>query len=276
LQGLLVCAKQGGVTHPRGLLVAFLSFLLLSLTIGAKEPPGQVITWPASGPPILRFSFGKFKELSSVGNLHNYIIDTSAENRWHQQISDATFFLYLFDKNKARIGEGWITLSNVGVGQSVRFQTTVGASGIPTSMEVVARSLPAELQPLAPPKTISITVNSVPQDAAVKLDGNDIGATPKLVRVSPGKHILEFSKQGFNPGKFPLEVGPDDVSGGSVSYELGSSVHDTVELRDGSVLNGDVESVSAAEVVVRLGGAMQHLNRNQVKRILLVERDPAQ
>jgi hypothetical protein len=96
------------------------------------------------------------------------------------------------------------------------------------------------------------------------------------VRVSPGKHILEFSKQGFNPGKFPLEVGPDDVSGGSVSYELGSSVHDTVELRDGSVLNGDVESVSAAEVVVRLGGAMQHLNRNQVKRILLVERDPAQ
>jgi hypothetical protein len=46
-------------------------------------------------------------------------------------------------------------------------------------------------------------------------------------------------------------------------------------LRDGSVLNGDVESVSATEVVVRTGGTMHHLNRNQVKRILLVERDPA-
>jgi len=38
-----------------------------------------------------------------------------------------------------------------------------------------------------------------------------------------------------------------------------------------------LETISAAEVVLRIGGAMQHLNRNQVKRILLVERDaPAQ
>jgi hypothetical protein len=142
-------------------------------------------------------------------------------------------------------------------------------------MEVVARSLPPELQPLTPPKSISITVNSVPQCASVKVDGIDAGATPKLVRVSPGKHILEFSKEGFNSGKFPLEVGPDDVSGGSVSYELGSAVHDTVELRDGSVLNGEVESVSARSSCAPVG-RWQHLNRNQVKRILLVERDPAQ
>lgn len=123
------------------------------------------------------------------------------------------------------------------------------------------------------PKTISITVNSVPQGAAVKLDGSDVGTTPKLVQAGVGKHILEFSKEGFNTGKFPLEIGPDDVSGGSVSYELGESAHDTVELRDGSVLNGDLQSVSATEVVMRIGGSMQHLNRNQEKRILLVERE---
>ena len=117
-----------------------------------------------------------------------------------KRISDATFFLYLFDKNKARIGEGWITLSNVGVGQSVKFQTTVGASGTPITMEVVARSLPPELKPLAPPKSITITVNSIPQGASVKVDGIDAGATPKLVRVSPGKHILEFSKEGVIRG----------------------------------------------------------------------------
>jgi hypothetical protein len=118
-----------------------------------------------------------------------------------------------------------------------------------------------------------MTVNSVPQGASLKMDGNELGATPKLVQVAVGKHLLEFALEGFNPGKFPLEVGPHDVSGGSVSYELGTAVHDTIELRDGSVLTGDVESVSATEVVVRLGGAMQHLNRNQVKRVLFVERD---
>ena len=91
--------------------------------------------------------------------------------------------------------------------------------------------------------------------------------------MTPGKHTLEFSKEGFNTGNFPLDLGPDEPSGGSVSYELGTSAHDTVELRDGSVLVGDVESMSATEMVIRIGGAMQHLNRNQVKRILLVERD---
>jgi hypothetical protein len=249
---------------------------LMAVAAYSKNQPAQVILWPATGTPILRFSFGKFKELSSIGSLHNYIIDTTAENLWGKRISEATFSLYLFDKSKARIGDGWITLSNVGVGQSVKFQTTIGASGTPVSMEVAPRSLPAELQPLAPPRTITITVNSIPQGAMLKLDGADSGTTPKLVRVTMGKHLLEFTKEGFNSGKFSLEIGPDDVSGGSVSYELGSAVHDTIELRDGSVLNGDLESVSATEVVVRVGGSLQHISRNQVKRILMVERDPAQ
>jgi hypothetical protein len=91
--------------------------------------------------------------------------------------------------------------------------------------------------------------------------------------VTPGKHILSFSKEGFNSGTFPLETTPDDVSGGSVSYELGASAHDTIELRDGSVLSGDVESMSATEVVVRIGGTDQRISRNQVKRIALIQRD---
>ena len=85
--------------------------------------------------------------------------------------------------------------------------------------------------------------------------------------------MLEFTKEGFNTGHFPLEVTPDDASGGSVSYELGTSTHDTVELRDGSILVGDVESLSATEVVIKIGGTLQHLSRNQAKRIALVERD---
>jgi len=85
--------------------------------------------------------------------------------------------------------------------------------------------------------------------------------------------MLEFSKDGFNKGHFPLEITPDDASGGSVSYELGASAHDTIELRDGSVLSGDVESVSATEVLMRIGGNVQRFDRNQVKRIGLVPRE---
>jgi hypothetical protein len=116
-------------------------------------------------------------------------------------------------------------------------------------------------------------VNSVPQGATVRVDGTEAGVTPKIIQVPPGKHVLEFSKEGFNTGHFPLEITPDDASGGSVSYELGSTAHDTIELRDGSVLNADVESVSATEVLIRIGGNVQRFNRNQVKRIGLVPRE---
>jgi len=39
------------------------------------------------------------------------------------------------------------------------------------------------------------------------------------------------------------------------------------------VWSGDLESISATEVVVRVGGKVQSLNRNQVKRITLAERE---
>jgi hypothetical protein len=107
------------------------------------------------------------------------------------------------------------------------------------------------------------------------VDGKAAGTTPKIVEITVGKHLLEFAKEGFNPGKFPLEITTRDASGGSVSYELGSAAHDTIELRDGSVLEGDLVSVSGMEVQVRIGGNTQSFDRNQVKRILLTQRTPA-
>lgn len=254
-------------------ILPFLSFLFLVGTSIGKEQPAQVIVWPSSGKPVLSFGFGKFKELSSSGKQHSYAIDVIATNVWGKRISNADFSLYFFDKEKIRIGEGWISISDVAPGQIVKFQMSAQASGTPVSMELAPRSLPAELQSYLPPRTISITVNSVPQGATAKLDGTEVGITPKVIQVGPGKHMLEFSKEGFNTGHFPLEVTPDDVSGGSVSYELGTSAHDSVELRDGSVLSGDVESVSATEVVVKIGGTIQRIDRNQVKRIGLVPRE---
>jgi hypothetical protein len=34
-----------------------------------------------------------------------------------------------------------------------------------------------------------------------------------------------------------------------------------------------VESVSATEVILSVGGAIQHFNRNSVKRIVLIQRE---
>ncbi|HTS34070.1 MAG TPA: PEGA domain-containing protein [Candidatus Solibacter sp.] len=263
--------------YPSRRMLSWLSLLLVCIVpvSPAKDQPVQVVNWPETGTPVVRFSFGKFKEVGSLGSQRTYVTDTTAENLWTKKIVDANFRLYLYDKNKTRIAEAQLTVSNVAPGETIKFQITLASSGPPASLSVVATYLPKELGPVAPTRLVSITVNTVPQGAVAKLDGAEVGTTPKIVQVGAGKHVLEFTKEGFNPGKFPFEIGPDDASGGSVSFELGTSAHDTVELRDGSVLSGDLVSVSGMEVVVKVGGSDQHLERNQIKRILFVQRQPS-
>jgi hypothetical protein len=109
----------------------------------------------------------------------------------------------------------------------------------------------------------------------LKLDGKDAGSTPVIVQFAVGKHDLEFAKEGYRTGHYPIVIGPNDASGGSISYELGGLSTDTVELRDGSSITGDVISLDATQVTLRMGGELKPFARNQVKRILLVEREPA-
>ena len=253
--------------------LALFTLALAAGAVFAKDAPQQVLVWPESGKPVLRFSFGKFKEIGSLAKDRVYVTDTTIQNNWDKKITQATFALYVFDKDKVRIGEGYLDINNAQPGETIKSQTTVHASGSPVSVLLVAQSLPKELGPAQPDKTISLTVNSVPQGAQLKVDGNVAGVTPKMIRLGIGKHMLNFDKEGFNTGKYPVEVSADDESGGSVSYELGTSSHDTIEMRDGSLLSGDLLSITDMDVVIRVAGNSQHMDRNKIKRILLVERD---
>ena len=245
-------------------IFAYLLFLAVAgSSVVARENPFQIVTWPDSAHATVQFTFSKFKDVGGLGKERTFTTDVTAENLSDKTIGSAAFSLYVFDKNKARIGEGYINLANVRSRQIVKFQVTLSASGNPSSVEVSTSA----------PRAVSITVNSVPQGAALKVDGKDMGTTPKIVEVTIGNHVLEFAREGFNSGKFPLEITSRDASGGSVSYELGAAAHDTIELRDGSVLTGDLISVSGMQIQVRIGGNLQSFDRNQVKRILLTERE---
>jgi hypothetical protein len=115
----------------------------------AKDPPAQVIVWPQNGTPVLRFTFGKFKEVGSLGSERSYLTETTTENLWHKPIGDANFSLYLFDKNKIRIAEATIAVSDIAPRETVKFQTTIASSGPPASVSVVAKYVPKELGSVA-------------------------------------------------------------------------------------------------------------------------------
>jgi hypothetical protein len=238
--------------------------LLLAVPALAKDVPLQTIDWPADGTAVVRFTFGKFKELPGMGNMHAYVMDTTAQNLSPRRIANAEFKVYLFDTNKVRIGEDTIGLSNVGPGETVKFETTVTTSGAPTS--VTLEEIPQAT------KMITMTVNSTPQGAMLKLDGTEVGTTPRMITVGAGRHTLIFTKEGFAAGTFPLEISRNDVSGGTVSFELGASAFDSIEMRDGTVLNGDLVSIEGMDVEIRVGGVLQHVDRNKIKRVMLVVR----
>jgi hypothetical protein len=117
-----------------------------------------------------------------------------------------------------------------------------------------------------------MTVISVPAGANLKVDGEDEGLTPANINISAGIHQLTLAKEGFAVGTTPLEVAPDEAPGGSITITLGGLTEDTVELRDGSVISGDVMSMTLESVVIDINGQPQTFDRNKIKKIFLVER----
>ena len=250
--------------------VLFLWLFLCSLSYAKDALP--TLNWPADK-PLLQFTISKINRVGTYQGQQTYILDLAVMNMSGKRISQASFTFYLFDKQQVRIGQGYIEIANVSANETVKMQVNAQAVGTPASFSVLAQHLPAELAGAAPPKLIAVTVYSVPSGAKLSVDGKEVGVTPIAAQITPGSHTLAFNKEGYNPGTFPMVVAPDQLSGGSVSFELGSAAHDTIELRDGSVINGDLQSIDATGVVIMVGGNPQKFDRNQVKRVLLIERE---
>ncbi|MBI2677418.1 MAG: PEGA domain-containing protein [Candidatus Koribacter versatilis] len=255
--------------------VLALALLLLAPFAFAKDSTAvKAIDWPEAS-PVLHFTFGKLQEVGKYKGQKSYTMEVTARSMWPKKIDRADFNLYLFDDNQVRVGEGWISISNLGPGEMTKFPLNVSTLGTPVSMKLEAREMSGELARFSAPKTITTTVYSVPPGASLKVDGQSVGSTPIQVKITVGRHDLEFAKEGFHTGHFVWNVTPNDVSGGMVTYELGGLSYDTVELRDGSTITGDVISIDGAQVVVRVGGELRPYERNRVKRILLGEREAA-
>ena len=249
---------------------AFVLLVVLTRFATAKDND-VVMMWPSTGIATLKATFGRFRELSSYGGGHDYAEDVTVENVSPKNIPFASFTIYLLDKNSVRIADTILQIKDLGPGQQVKQPLQFHASGIPASVSLLARNdasgVPTSL------KTIPLKIVSVPAGSKLKIDGQEVGMTPYSANLRVGSHTLQFSKEGYATGSTPLEVAPDELPGGSITFELGGLSKDTVELRDGTVLLCDVLSMSIAQITVRVAGQDQTYDRNRVKKIMLVERE---
>lgn len=257
-------------------LKIFCVFLLLVAATSAKNKPQSalVMLWPNDDKPVLKLTFGTFQQLGGYAGQLNFVSEVTVENMSGKPIPRASFTVYLLDRGKVRIGDGVLRISDLSPGQQAKIAFQFNSVGTPASLTVNARNdasgVPTSL------KTTALKVISVPPGAKLKVDGRDAGLTPIIVNLTIGTHILELSKEGYANGNTPVDVTPDELPGGSVTIELGGLSRDTVELRDGTIVLGDVTSLSLTSVVVRVDGMDQMYSRNQVKKIMLVEREVVQ
>jgi hypothetical protein len=240
-------------------------FFVFSATLSLAKNEPITLVWPTDNPSI-RLTFDKFLREGTYAGQSSYVTDVTVENLTDKMIPRALFTVYLLDKNKVRIGQSTVIVGDLEPRQSAKVQFQFNSVGVPASLALSARS------DMLTGKTVAVRIISVPPGASLKVDGKDVGITPVMVRFAVGTHQLDLTKEGYAPGKTPLDITPDELPGGSITVELGGLSKDTVEMRDGTVLQGDVISMSMTEVVLRANGKDQSFARNLVKKITLVER----
>lgn len=256
------------------IIFSFVIAATLISTSLAKDAP-LTLVWPEDKPAV-KFTFSKLQLMGSYGGQNSYVSDVVVENLTDKAIPSSSFTLYGYDKNHIRNGydknhirilDGRVLVSDLDPQQQVKLHLQFNSSGVPVTFAISQK---------ATVKTIPLRVISVPAGAKLKVDGQEAGVTPVLVKLPVGSHTLDLMKEGFAPGTTPLEVTPDELPGGSITIELGGLSRDTVELRDGTVLLGDVLSMSITSVVLNVDGKEQTLDRNRVKKMMLVERQITQ
>jgi len=250
-----------------------LAFLVPFTFAKEKKDAAQpiILLWPDENNPTLRVTFGRFTQLAAYNGQLSLESPVLIENMSGKRIPEASLTVYMMDKDGVRVGDGMLSTKDLEPGQQVRVAFQVFSVGIPVRLKLVARNnssgVPTSL------KTVPLKVISVPPAANLKVDGRDVGITPITVPMGVGNHTLSFSKEGYATGSTPVDIKADEAPGGSITFELGGLAEDNVELRDGTVLKGDVLSLSTTQVQLRVNGKDQTYERNQVRKIILVQRE---
>jgi PEGA domain len=263
-QGQVIVRKCGGMlllTAMRTLLswcVLLLAVLVTQLT--AQSSPPVSVPWPDGDKPMLKLVFAGFARVGLVNGAGIYSSDVTAQNLSEQSMPRSVFTVNILDANGVKIGKARLQLDAIPPYRTGKSQVQFSAVGTPANATLIAG------------KTIPLSVKSVPPGARFSVDGDDAGVTPKMYDFTIGSHTVEFHKEGYAPGRTQLDVGADDLPGGSISLELGGLSQDTVELRDGTAITGDLISMTLHEAVLQSDGKVKTLDRNQIKTIFLVER----
>lgn len=128
------------MTKPRYIrtLIA-LSIVAFSTALQAKNE-AIVMTWPADK-PALKLTFEKFRQMGIYAGQSSFVSDVTVQNLTDKQIPRASFNVYFLDKNKVRVGDGLLQVSELEAGQAAKIQFQFNSVGIPVSLSLSPRRI---------------------------------------------------------------------------------------------------------------------------------------
>jgi len=253
----------------RARVILLTLFLTLTSLLLAKDEPGIVMLWPSQDNASLKLTFGKFRSVAAYEGKLTLVSDVVIENLSSKVMPQASFSVFLLDKDRVRIGNGLLVVNDLNPSESAKVLFQCDSVGAPVTLSIGAKNnggVPTSL------KTIPLQIISTPPGAGLKVDGKDAGVTPTTVNLGVGNHNLELQKDGYGPTATPVDIAADDLPNGSIKITLAGLASDLINLRDGSSLTGDVMSMDLDSVVIRVNGKDQKIDRNQVNKMFLVER----
>ncbi len=248
----------------RGLILAC-AFLAWGTVVCLAQVGFPVtLPWPTADKPTLKFTVGKLQQSGLYNGQTIFVSEVAVQNVSDQSVPKSLFTVFVNDKDGVRVGRALLRLPEIRAMQTEKAQLQFSTAGTPA---VIA---------LLNGRVVPLKVISVPAGATLKIDGAEVGITPRIAEFTVGMHTIDLSKEGYAPASSPLEVTGDEVEGGGISFELGGLSNDTIQLRDGTTVLGDVLSLSMTSVAVRVEGKEQKYDRNEVKKIILVQRITSQ
>ena len=240
--------------------------LVLAVSVSpltGQSSPAVTVQWPDSNKPVLKLTFGGFARVGMINGAGVFTSEVTAQNLSEQAMPRSVFTVNILDASGVKIGKARLQLDAIQPYRTGKSQVQFSALGTPANVSLIAG------------RTIPLSVKSTPPGASFSVDGEDAGVTPRLYDFTIGSHTIEFHKEGFAPGSTQLDVGADELPGGSITLELAGLSQDLVELRDGTTMTGDLISITLTNAVFQSEGKAKTLDRNQIKKIFLVERTSA-
>src|SRR5215813_6857720 len=121
-------------------LRCFLLVIVTATLLFGKDEPGMVMFWPSQDSPTMKLSFGPFHSMGSYGGKITLLSDVTIQNLSSTAIPQASFSVYLLDKDRVRIGSGFLAANDLQPGQMAKVQFQCDSVGVPATVSLAAKN----------------------------------------------------------------------------------------------------------------------------------------